>query len=197
MMPRLVLLLLVVAVACQTKPRVVHYRWRQSTTLMLGDTLQLTAAVCRRTWCTGDTTLTIASSDTMVASVSADGTVRARALGRATVTLEAAGARPDTIAVRVVPRVVRIVLAPSQATVARGDSAVFEVRAFDARGNEVRDPPVAFEYEVPRSRRRMLAPRVTLLGTRAGTYVLIATVGDVADTSTFVVLGRRAPRAGR
>ena len=66
-MPRLVLLLLVVAVACQTKPRVVHYRWRQSTTLMLGDTLQLTAAVCRRTWCTGDTTLTIASSDTMVA----------------------------------------------------------------------------------------------------------------------------------
>jgi hypothetical protein len=194
------MLLLVAAVACQTvEPHVVHYRWRQPTTLMIGDTVHLQAAVCRGrdARCAADTTLTIESSDTTVASVSASGTVRTRALGRAVVRLEAAGARADTVPIRVIPRVARVVIAPAQATVPRGDSAIFEVRAFDAAGKEVTDPPVWFEHWARRARWRLWSPRIVLFGERPDTLALIARVGAVEDTATFVVLRNRRPRSDR
>lgn len=192
-----VLLAFVIAANCRTAdgPRVVrHYRADRPTTLMLGDSMQLQPTVCTRRFCGPDSTLTLTTSDTAVAFVDSAVFVHARGLGRATLVLAAEMARPETIVVGVIPRVARLILTPRRATVYWGDTALFTAQTFDAAGHEISGAPVRFDHWTTSGRRPTWSSSIPMIGSKAGTYSIVARIGAVADTSMFVVAKARRPR---
>ncbi len=86
-------------------------------------------------------------SDSRLLAVDAGGTIRAVGIGRAQITVETNGAEPAIIVVDVVPRVAKIVVGPTTATVRAGDTLRFDAYLADAAGNPI-SLPVDYPYPV-------------------------------------------------
>jgi len=155
--------------------------------LVLGASRQLSVTVR-----TGDGTvvsnpsLDFASSDTVVARVSATGLVTAISLGTAVITVRSEAASANVAVRTLSPAAVEIT--PRSALFGVGDTVLFTAQALDYAGVPVPSAPLTFESADP-SVATVIGPQGRVHGVAAGTARLRARSGTTADSATITVYG--------
>ncbi|MEX2155714.1 MAG: Ig-like domain-containing protein [Gemmatimonadales bacterium] len=146
------------------------------TRLVAGSRLTLTATPFSRHGDRRADPVAFRSSNPRIASVTADGRLRAIAPGRATITATA-GPATETLAVQVVPNTVaRITIEPGAPTVRTGDVVKFRATPRAAAGRSLGD--VAVDWAVAAgSGVAQIDPAGTFVAELPGTYTVTATVG--------------------
>lgn len=163
-----------------------HYRYPPGA-LVLGETLRLEAAVCTYGRCGDDSTLTLETSDSTVIALLPNGWAVGRSTGKAVLTLTADRVLDVAIPISVTNAVVRVVVYPHRVVMTVGDTAWFDISAYDARGEPIEDQHFDFDYSGGTFWHPMFERRARLVAFRPGDYLLIGYVGGVKDTATVRV----------
>jgi len=133
------------------------------------------------------------SSNTRVASVTAEGVLRAVAPGRATVTAKA-GPATRTLTIQVLPNTVaRLALDPGTATVRTGDVVRFTATAKDASGRPIPGLTLAWSLEAGAGAAD-LDPDGAFVAELPGTYTVTAAAGSRTADAVVKVEQRRVTR---
>lgn len=156
--------------------------------LQQGEMLQLTAAVTdTRGLPMAGKTVTWTSSNAAVATVSANGVVRAVAPGNATITATSDGvAGSASIAVSLVP-VASVTLTPSPASVFTGRTLQLTVTLEDARGNALSTAGRTIAWTSSAPHVATVSSSGVVTGTAAGSATISATVQGIKGSTALTV----------
>lgn len=131
--------------------------------------------------------VTFRSADPRIATVDASGLITGRAIGATRILAESGTARGD-VEVRVIANPVRQLEVKSSATTVRtGDVTHLTATARDARGDAVHD--LGMQWSVGGTGAHIF-PDATFVAEQPGSYLITATVGNVAATTSIAVQPR-------
>ena len=163
------------------------------TRLVAGSRLTLSATSFSRHGDRRADQVAFSSSNPRVASVTADGRLRAVSPGRATITATA-GPATETLAVQVLPNnVARLSIEPSAPTVRTGDVVKFTAMSRTAAGRGVGD--VAVDWAVAAGAGvALIDPTGAFVAELPGSYTVTATVGGKSADAIVRVAAREVGR---
>ena len=161
--------------------------------LVAGSRLTISAAAFSRHGDRRSDPVTFTSSNPRIATVTADGRLRAINAGRATITA-ASGPATETLALQVLPNtIVRVSVEPAAATVRTGDVVKLTATARSAAGRPVGD--VAVDWAVSAgSGVSEIDPSGTFVAELAGDYTVTASIGGKEADAVVHVAPREVGR---
>ena len=134
--------------------------------------------------------VTWTSNAPAVVSVSGTGQLRARSVGRATITATIEGLSQSFVVTVSPEAVAGVAVAPTAIVLAPGETAAVSARVADARG-QLLDRPVEWNSSAPAVASVSAMGRVTAVA--PGTAIVSATSGGRLGTTTVTVAAREAP----
>jgi len=162
--------------------------------LVAGSRLTIAAAAFSRHGDRRTDPVTFTSSNPRIATVTADGRLRALSAGRATITA-ASGPATEALALQVVPNTIaRVSIEPATANVRTGDVVKLSATARSAAGRPVGD--VAVDWAVSAgSGVSEIDPSGTFVAELAGDYTVTASIGGKEADAVVHVAPREVGRA--
>ena len=162
--------------------------------LVAGSRLTISAAAFSRHGDRRSDPVTFTSSNPRIATVTADGRLRAITAGRATITA-ASGPATETLPLQVLPNAIaRVSVEPATATVRTGDVVKLTATARSAAGRPVGD--VAVDWAVSAgSGVSEIDPSGTFVAELAGDYTVTASIGGKEADAVVHVAPREVGRA--